>query len=97
MRDLLRQNNEDLLQDIEQIREALRRVDLSLLPELRAFYDWLIARCEELHQRILQNLDDLALREDRILPDVLSNTQVITRSLQLFNRFLQSGDPLSHL
>jgi hypothetical protein len=90
LRDLLRQNNEDLLRDIEQIKEVLRQADLSLLPELRAFHTWLIAQCEWLHQEILQNLDDLALGEDRILPNILSNTQVITRYLYLFNRILIS-------
>ena len=90
MQNLLRQNNEDLLRDIEQIRAALREAEPSLLPELRAFYEWLVVRCEGLQQEILQNLDDLGLGQDRILPDVLSNTQVITRYLHLFNRFLIS-------
>ncbi|MFO1432078.1 MAG: hypothetical protein U1F76_18370 [Candidatus Competibacteraceae bacterium] len=67
MRILLQQNNQDLLRDVEQVRAALQEAELSLLPELKTFYDWLIARCEDLHQKIVQNLDDLAI-SNRLVP-----------------------------
>lgn len=90
MRDLLRHNNEDLLRDAEQIRASLRQAELSLLPELRLFHEWLVGQCDGLHQGILRNIVYLDLGQDAILPDVLSNTQVITRYLHLFNSYFIS-------
>ncbi|MCI0491023.1 MAG: hypothetical protein L0229_30910 [Blastocatellia bacterium] len=38
----------------------------------------------------MQNLDNLSLGQDHILPNILGDTQVITRYLRLFNRYLIS-------
>ena len=57
---------------------------------MQSFYDWLIVRLDTFNQLIEENLRDLDRQQDSILPDILSNTQVVTRYLQLFNRFLIS-------
>lgn len=90
MYNLLRQNNSDMLRDLERLGEALNHAHSSLLPELENFYGWLVAECERLQQALTQNLHDLDLGQESILPDVLSNTQVINRRLNLFNRYFIS-------
>lgn len=90
MRHLLRQNNADMLRDLERLGEALHQARAGLLPELENFYTWLVAECGRLQQAVVQNLHDLDLSQSTILPDVLSNTQVINRRLNLFNRYFLS-------
>lgn len=90
MRDLLRHNNQDLLRDLERMREPVQRAASALPQEMQSFYDWLIVRLDAFQQLIEENLRDLDRQQDSILPDILSNTQVVTRYLQLFNRFLIS-------
>lgn len=90
MRDLLRHNNQDLLRDLERMREPVQQAASALPQEMQSFYDWLIVRLDTFQQLIEENLRDLDRQQDSILPDILSNTQVVTRYLQLFNRFLIS-------
>jgi len=45
---------------------------------------------EALRQQLLQNLRDLQLNRDNILPDVLSVTQEVTRMYHLLNRHFLS-------
>lgn len=58
------------------------------MPELQPFNEWVISFCDHLHSSALQNVADLNLGRDSILPDILSNTQVLTRSVRLFNQRL---------
>jgi len=90
LRHLLRQNNADMVRDLERLGEALHQARAGLLPELENFYLWLVAECDRLQRDVTQNLHDLALGQPTILPDVLSNTQVINRQLNLFNRYFLS-------
>lgn len=90
MRELLRHNNQDLLRDLERMREPVQQAAGALPQEMQSFYDWLIVRLDAFQQLIEENLRDLDRQQDSILPDILSNTQVVTRYLQLFNRFLIS-------
>ena len=90
MRELLRHNNQDMLRDLERMREPVQQAAGSLPQEMQSFYDWLIVRLDTFNQLIEENLRYLDRQQDSILPDILSNTQVVTRYLQLFNRFLIS-------
>lgn len=90
MRAILRQNNADLLCEVERLGEALRQASGGVLPELVAFYEWVVEQCDAFREAVRENLRYLDLDQDTILPDVLSETQVITRNLHLFNRYLVS-------
>lgn len=96
MRDLLRQSNTDLLLEIKQIKESLQAAAPFLLPELRGYCDWALKACEGFRAATQQNLSDLDLHQlvgnavPTILPDVLSNTQVIKRNFEFFNQRLVS-------
>jgi hypothetical protein len=90
LRNILRQSNADLLCDIERLGEALREAAGAIPPELIPFYEWVTIQCDAFREAVMENLRYLELNYDPILPDVLSKTQVITRNLHLFNRFLVS-------
>ena len=90
MRDLLRQSNVDLLREIQRLREVLPRTSSHLPPELDTYYAWARDACREFHQRVTQNLQDLNLGQEGLLPDLLSSTQAVTRSFQGFNQRLVS-------
>jgi hypothetical protein len=90
MQELLRQHNLDLLRDLERLGETLQQPNLYIPAELKTFYTWTIQYCAQLQQQVSQNLKDLDIGLDDILTDILSNTHVATRSLQVFNRFFLS-------
>ena len=88
MRDILRQNNADLLREIELLRERLEKAASAIPAELQPCHDWIISFCAQLQATARQNLADLNLGIDSILPYILSNTQVLTRHVRLFNQRL---------
>lgn len=94
MRDLLRQSNTDLLLDIERLSEILITALPTLLPELNAYYKWVLDACETFRADVQQNLSDIELDArlgssiSSILPDVLISTQVIKRKFEFFNQRL---------
>ncbi len=88
MRDILRQNNNDLLCELRLLREHLEEAAGAIPLELQLFHDWIMSFCDHLQTTALQNVADLNLGRDSILPDILSNTQVLTRSVRLFNQRL---------
>lgn len=88
MRDILEQSNTSLMYGIEQLRVALRDAASSIPRELDKYYDWAVAFCDLLYQRVKQNLQDLNLGQDNIIPDIRSNTQDITWSFHLFDQRL---------
>jgi hypothetical protein len=90
LRDILRQNNADLLCDVERLGETLRQAAAAVPPELLPFFEWVTDRCDAFREAVTDNLRYIDLGVDEILPDVLSETQVITRNLHLFNRYLVS-------
>jgi hypothetical protein len=90
LRDILRQNNADLLCDVERLAEALSNAVADVPPELISFYEWVVKQCDAFREAARENLRYLDLGQESILPDVLSGTQVITRNLHLFNRYLVS-------
>lgn len=88
MQDILRQNNADLLREIRLLRERLEEAATALPPELQPFQNWIISFCDQLQATALQNLRDLNLGIDSILGNILSETQVLTRGVRLFNQRL---------
>lgn len=90
MWDVLRDNNLDLLRQVDRLQEDLEGISSSLLTELRAYYQWAVEAVGACGLQARQNLEDLELRRDEILPDILSNTQVATRELALLNQRLLS-------
>jgi hypothetical protein len=88
LRDILRQNNNDLLCETGLLREHLEVAASAIPPELRPFHNWIMSLCDQFQVAALQNIVDLNLQKDSILPDILSNTQVLTRSIRLFNQTL---------
>lgn len=90
LREILRQNNLDLMRESEQLLEALRDASDLIPPELDIYCSWVIAAFEALLSQAIQNLDDLALGQDVILPDLVSSTQNIKQFLCLFNERLVS-------
>lgn len=74
--------------DVERLGETLRQAADVVPPELLPFYEWVTNRCDSFREAVEENLRYLDLGVDEILPDVLSETQVITRNLHLFNRYL---------
>jgi hypothetical protein len=88
LRDILRQNNADLLREIRLLRERLEDAATELPPELQPFQNWIISFCDRLQVTAQQNLRDLTLGIDSILGNILSETQVLTRGVRLFNQRL---------
>jgi len=88
LRDILRQNNADLLREIELLRERLEKAASAIPAELQSCHDWIISFCAQVQATARQNLADLNLGIDSILPYILSNTQVLTRHVRLFNQRL---------
>jgi hypothetical protein len=88
LRDILRLNNTDLLREITLLRRHLEEAATSIPPELQPFQDWIISFCDKLQATALQNLQNLNLGIDSILGNILSDTQVLTRGVRLFNQRL---------
>lgn len=86
MRNILHQSNLDLLRQIGRLETALSST--SVLPELSAYHGWIQKACTRLRAQAYQNLQYLNLGEDRILPDVLSETQRLAREFRLYNERL---------
>ena len=88
MREILKQNNLDLLREIARLESAISSV--SVLPELSAYHEWISRVCEALRKQGHQNLSDLDLNRDEILPDILSETQKLDNLFRLYNEHFAS-------
>lgn len=86
MREILRQSNSSLLQEIDQLTSALSKI--SVPPELSVYHQWVTRACNLLHEQVLQILGDLEHSTDDMLRDILSETQRVNREFQLYNRRL---------
>lgn len=86
MRNILKQNNLELLREIEILRNLLKDVSSTIPAELEPYYNWSVSTCHELHHQVMQNLNDLDLNQEAILPDILSATQTLTRNFSLFSQ-----------
>jgi len=83
MREILRQSNLDLLKEISRLELALSSAPV--LPELSAYHEQVSQVCEVLRKQGQQNLHDLNLNQDEILPDILSATQNLAKLFRLYN------------
>jgi hypothetical protein len=88
MRGILTQSNLDLLREIARLESALSSV--SVLPELSVYHERISTVCEALRKQGHQNLHDLSLNKDEILPDVLSETQNLAKLFRLYNEHFVS-------
>ncbi len=87
MRQLLEQNNCDLINEIEKIEFSLNQKEAFLPPELKDFHRWLLSNCTALKNQLKENLADISKNQENILIDILSNTNVATRTVPKLNRF----------
>ncbi len=83
---ILRQNNADLLREIDRLKKILPANSKTLTDELTPYYAWAVEKCDDLYQKVMQNLRDIDLRQRDILSDILSETQTVTREFRLFNQ-----------
>ena len=83
MRDILRRSNLGLLREVDQLRCALSSA--SVLPGLSPYYEWMRQAFSYFSTQVHQNLEDLRLGKDEILPDVLSETQRLANGFRLCN------------
>ncbi len=101
LREILLQQNQALLQEANRLIERLSNRHNQLPNELTYCYQWLQNECLQFQEQIRQNLIEISIHQGAIspelsiLPDILSNTQEATRTLQILNRFaspiLRSG------
>ena len=87
MFNILRQNNVDLLKELASLKVIISRSQKTLLAELTPYYNWVVKRCDELQQKVKQNLEDIAHHQRDILPELLSNTQIVIWDFRLFNQY----------
>ena len=83
---ILRQNNADLLREIDRLKKILPANSKTLTDKLTPYYAWAVKKCDDLYQKVMQNLRDIDLRQRDILSDILSETQTVTREFRLFNQ-----------
>ena len=87
---ILRQNNVDLLKELVSLKGIISGSQEALPAELTPYYDWVVKMCNALQQKVEQNLADIDSQQQDILPDILSNTQTVTRNFRLFNQYYVS-------
>ena len=83
MRQLLEARNRALLLDLEELTRALTSSNIPR--ELQPYRDRLLSVCEQLQRMTNRNITDLALGQDGILEDVLSNTKQVTQYVRLLS------------
>lgn len=86
MENILRQNNLSVLRDVDRLRHLLQGRSTSLPAEWQSYCKWALDKCSTLHRAVERNLRDLSYRQPTILPDVLSQTQAVTREFFQLSR-----------
>lgn len=87
MRELLRQNNHDLINEIEKIEDSLSQKENCLPSELEDFYNWLLSIFSGLKDQLNENLINIFKNEDDILADILSETNYVARAIYSLNKY----------
>lgn len=84
MRNILRESNVALSNEIERLLDALREAKITIPEELRRYHDDITILCELCWQQITRNVEylDLELDDPDFLQDILSNTQAATQKLR---------------
>lgn len=85
MQELLEHNNIALCHEIEQLQHSILESEGNTHEELRAYIVQIKKECDNLHQRVLQNLKDLELEQEDLLRDILSETELVTRNFYALN------------
>lgn len=83
MQQILKARNLGLLHDLGQLIRALQAA--SVPGELVPYKERILSVCSQLQSTASRNLRDLALGQDQILEDVLSNTQQIMQYVRLIS------------
>lgn len=78
MQELLKQNNNALCHEIEQLQYLLLESGENAPDELNAYITQIKKECDALHQRVLRNLKYLDLEQEILLKDILSETELVT-------------------
>jgi hypothetical protein len=83
---ILRQNNLSLLRDVDRLRGMLLDFQPKLPAEWLGCHKWTLEGCRVVREQVNRNLRDLDYNQPAIFPDVLSQTQAISRALQNLSR-----------
>lgn len=86
MHELLQQNNVMLLHEIRKLQRSLRQASNNVPRELKGYTNWVTVACETFKQNVLQNLKYLKSGQDILLEDILSETQKVSLSFDVFNK-----------
>ncbi|RKU14545.1 hypothetical protein C6501_08080 [Candidatus Poribacteria bacterium] len=86
MEDLLKQNNIALRNEIEKLQCDLIDTQSSIPDELKPYAMWVTNVCENIHQRVLENIRYLEYRQENLLKDILSRTQSIANDFAILNQ-----------
>ena len=87
MQDLLKQNNVALCYEIEKLQHSLSNARVKIPEELKPYTDWVTNECENIYQRVLQNIRYLGLGQESLLKDILSETQSISNDFSILNQY----------
>ena len=85
MQELLKQNNNALCHEIEQLQYLLSESGENAPDELNAYITQIKRECDALHQRVLRNLKYLDLEQENLLKDILSETELLTLDFLALN------------
>ena len=86
MQDLLKQNNIALCYEIEKLQRSLREARINIPEELKPYAAWVTNECENIYQRVLQNIRYLGLGQENLLKDILSETQNVSNDFSILNQ-----------
>lgn len=76
--------------EIEQLQHLLSESEVDAPDELNAYITQIKKECDNLHQRVLRNLKYLELKQQNLLKDILSETELLT-----FDFFALNGQKAS--
>ena len=85
MRELLKQNNDALCHEIEQLQNLLSESEKDAPDELHSYITQIKKDCDTLHQRVLRNLKYLELNQENLLKEILSETRFVTLNFFALN------------
>lgn len=80
---VLTSQNRWLLVNLDKLEGAIAQATIP--PELIPYHAGVLAACQHLRDTIMQNMRDLQLEEATIVEEILSNTQAVTRTMNLMS------------
>jgi len=80
---VLTSQNRWLLVNLDKLEGAIAQATIP--PELIPYHAGVLAACQHLRDNIMQNIRDLQLEEATIVEEILSNTQAVTRTMNLMS------------